>query len=124
MLHMRESDVRRALAEIRERLKLHQKVVAKKVGHVQSWVSEHESGKRQMTIDDAHALAEVYGHSLIIAIIPKGEDAPDLNAIWSALAPADRRVMVALARLVGDGRLAGSERRMLEMIVATHAEGA
>ena len=56
MAPMREHDVRRALAEMRKRSKLTQKQVAKRVEHAQSWVSDHESGKREMTIDDAHAL--------------------------------------------------------------------
>ena len=123
MRPMRESDLRRALHELRKSKKITQKQAAKAVGHVQGWVSDHETGKANLTIDDAHALAEAYGHSLIVALLPKGDEAADLSGIWGAMSSADRRVMVALSSLVAEGRLAGPERRLLDMIVAAYAEG-
>jgi HTH-type transcriptional regulator / antitoxin HipB len=65
----RQLEVAIAFAEERERAKLSQAQVAKKIGTKQSNIARIESGEQNLTISMLHKLAKALGRELVIRFV-------------------------------------------------------
>jgi hypothetical protein len=118
---MTEDDLKQRFAELLAKSDLTQKEAGNRAGgRSQSWAYGHIRGNAGIDIDDAAALAGVFGLRLVVELIPVDQRAlVEVLTDADGLPASDRALIAALVRVLD--KLEPAERLALEYMARKHA---
>jgi transcriptional regulator with XRE-family HTH domain len=102
------------LRELREAVGVSQGELGKRCGHNQNWITGRETGKIDISLDDAILMATKLGYAADLIVLPG--DPRELLEQLGALDPAGAAVALRIARVWR--HLTRSERSILENALA------
>ena len=93
------------LKAMREKAGLRQGQIAGYLGLTESFISEVESGERNLSVDQLESVADLYGCSLAVFADAEEEPLPIQSAFGSHdVSPEDLRVVAAIGRIAANSK--------------------